>query len=254
MRYRNLVKRCVRSLGFELRPQTSIPFGVDWCWDVRGIMGGKEPMCVFDVGANRGQTALRLSEEFSNCQIYSFEPVPSTFEMLCANICSHPNIEAINSAVGEESGVISITYEPGSGSNTTIPRTGTNLPTVTVPLTTIDEFCTATKIPLIDLLKIDVEGGEPNVLRGAQRMLEARNIRAILAECEFTRREDEPHGLFDEIWSFLRQYEFRVGAFYSGGVDRSGWVWGDCLFVQVGRGPSHVICSPWASTSDSHIR
>lgn len=48
-----------------------------------------------------------------------------------------------------------------------------------VKLKTIDNFCLSQNIDLIDFLKLDVEGHEMEVLRGAQRMLSGRHIRII---------------------------------------------------------------------------
>src|SRR5581483_3100223 len=52
----------------------------------------------------------------------------------------------------------------------------------TVPLTTLDGYLGAHPLACIDVLKIDVEGFEPNVLRGAEQTLRAGKVGAILCE------------------------------------------------------------------------
>ena len=72
--------------------------------------------------------------------------------------------------------------DPGAGLNATmVNHPGARR--VTVPVTTLDNCMEEWGIEQIDLLKIDVEGHEPQVFRGASSSLQRRRIRAIL--CEF---------------------------------------------------------------------
>ena len=110
---------------------------------------------------------------------------------------------------------------------------------------TLDQFCATRKIDRVDILKIDVEGFETAVLRGALGMLERGEIKLVYAECEFNRNESEPHGDFFEMCEILLPLGYRVVSLYSGGVDGNGWVWGDVLFMRPG-GPRPVYCSPFS--------
>jgi hypothetical protein len=58
-----------------------------------------------------------------------------------------------------------------------------------------------------DLLKVDVEGNELSVLKGASEMIERNAIRAILLECDFN-KDDKQHSYFFDIFDFLSEKNF----------------------------------------------
>jgi FkbM family methyltransferase len=201
------------------------------------------------VGANTGQTALTLSSRFPETRIYCFEPIPSTFEQLARNTAAKTRIESICCALGAEPGSGKMTTEPLSVSNTLLVETHTDAKRQTlteVKVDTVDSFCAARGLQRVDLLKTDTEGYEMKVLHGSKQLLQERRIEFVLAECDFFRRTNEPHGDFTEICQYLSAFGYRVVAFYSGGVDNLGWVWGDVLFRECsGKAPGRVACSPF---------
>ena len=71
-----------------------------------------------------------------------------------------------------------------------------------IKVITLDTFCKDHNLHTIDLLKIDVEGNEINVLKGATSMISKNSVKAILVECDFN-KEDKQHTYFFEIFSFL---------------------------------------------------
>tara|TARA_R110002051_G_scaffold292072_1_gene356322 strand:- start:15640 stop:16419 length:780 start_codon:yes stop_codon:yes gene_type:complete len=127
---------------------------------------------IFDVGANIGQYANLANKVFeSNCLIYSFEPVESTFSALKKNTKNHENIIAVNKGMAEEVGQSKIYYNgPGSVQSSLIEDEFSPY-SETIELTTIDGFCISNQINKIHLLKLDVEGYEYNALLGAKNSL-----------------------------------------------------------------------------------
>lgn len=243
MIFRQLGKRTLRRLGVNVTRLRNVPFGVDAFDDVAGLAGGVS--VVFDVGANEGQTVVKIRRVLPLAHIFSFEPVPSTFARLAANFAGIAGVECVQSAVGDSEGHVEITASPTSGQNTIHLSAKPGAPTITVPVTTVDAFARRHGVDVIDLLKIDTEGYETAVLEGARGMLEAGRIRFVLAECEFTHRAEEPHGAFFDIAETLLPMGYRVVALYAGGVDGDGWRWGDALFM-LPAGARAVVCSPHA--------
>jgi FkbM family methyltransferase len=228
----------------DLRRRSNLPFGVRWEHDARCLMGSRATRpTLLDVGANIGQTALRMAETFSDARIYSFEPVPATFATLRQNTAHLPGVECVNAALSDTAGEAMITTSR-DGQNTLMVEVVSS-DRVKVPLDTVDAFCEEQGIEHIDLLKIDTEGYETSVLRGANSMFEQCRIDFVLAECDFLRRPQEPHGDFFEIHRMLDSHGLHVVGFYNGGVDALGWVWGDVLMMR--DGVAHgmpVACSP----------
>ena len=68
------------------------------------------------------------------------------------------------------------------------------------------------------------------MLRGAAGLLGEGRIDFVLCECEFTPRPEEPHAAFADLHAILEPLGYRVVAFYSGGVNNHGWIWGDVLY------------------------
>ena len=238
-----LIQATVGVFGVYLARKINMPFGVDKITDIAALC--PRPRVIFDVGANVGQTVDELRSIFAEASIYSFEPVPSTFKALIANTRRYRGVECIPCALGDTPGTASITDSGTSGQNTLNTSAKPGAPTVEVKVDTIDAFCVAHGIEAIDVLKIDTEGFEMSVLRGARGMLEHGSIGFVLAECEFTPNPAEPHGDFFEIAPFMMGLGYRVVAFYSGGVDGGGWRWGDVLFMRPA-GTRPVFCSPYA--------
>ena len=167
-----------------------------------------------DVGANTGQTALRMAESFPAARIYSFEPVRATFDKLRAITAHVAGVECVNAALGATPGEAMMTTDRNR-KNTLVPEV-TAGSRANVRVDTVDNFCAERGIDHIDLLKIDTEGYEASVLEGASHLLQQGRVDFVMAECDFVRRPQEPHGDFFELHRKLDSKGFRVVSFYTG--------------------------------------
>jgi FkbM family methyltransferase len=212
-------------LGLDVRRRR--PFGVSWEDDLRFYRPRLD--VAVDVGAHQGETALRLLGAFAGVQVHAFEPMPESFRHLEAAVDGQ-GVRCVNAAVGEASGVLTMA-EGVSSQHSGVHGAG---PRIEVPVTTLDAYAAEAGLETVDLLKVDVEGHEAEVLRGAMGLLSGGRVEHVLCECEFVRRGDEPHGDFHEIFALLAPLGYRVVAFYANGVDNLGWLWGDVLFLRAG--------------------
>ena len=143
---------------------------------------------ILDIGANFGlYTATSASRMRDHGRLYSFEANPHTFDLLkrtlYANRLSHrPNITAVNALVGERAGRGALYYQPeflGGATMTDIGAWGDEKRSIELDMITIDEF-----LPpglAVDLVKIDVEGHEPFVIRGMKKTIRrSPNIRIFI--------------------------------------------------------------------------
>lgn len=137
---------------------------------------------VWDVGAHRGYTALLCAKHRSG-RIVAFEPDASNLECFRDNLKANPalseQIEVLPVAVSETDGAISLESPSDDKTQCQIvtqgvaprARTFSAVTVVTVPAVSLDSLLAeGRKAP--GLLKIDVEGAEYLVLRGAQRLLQ----------------------------------------------------------------------------------
>ena len=151
----------------------------------------KPGMVVLDVGANIGGVALLSATLLrGRGRLMAFEPEPTTFRSLQTNFAlnglgvSH---ELVNCAVAAENGELSLSVFPRmqAGWNTLgdFQLNGIRpVRRVTVSGCTLDSVALERHVDHIDLLKIDVEGAEPDVLAGARQLLNAHSVDRILFE------------------------------------------------------------------------
>ena len=180
-------------------------------------IGIKEVSTVFDVGAHLGQTTLYFRKVFPHSQVHSFEPIPQNFTELQRNVAGKDRIKVNQKALGSSPG--SAFMEIGDSDQThSICSHSENEPTeatqrTKVELGTIDTYLAKKGIVSIDLLKIDVEGYELEVLKGAQNALQSGSIQSILAECDFD-PDDNQHTYFNDLWDFLRKENYAFIGLY----------------------------------------
>jgi len=142
---------------------------------------------VLDIGANFGlYTALSASTVRKHGRLYAFEGNPRVFDSLQRTIVANdlhfnPNIVAANVLVSAKSGRGLLHYSanlPSGGTMSDVQLVGGKQHAVEVDMTSIDDFLPSELA--VDLVKIDVEGHEPAVLRGMERTIaRSPNIRIV---------------------------------------------------------------------------
>ncbi|HEY2925806.1 MAG TPA: FkbM family methyltransferase [Albitalea sp.] len=132
---------------------------------------------ILDIGANVGAYSNEILRIAPAAKLYCFEPHPSTAEKLVE--ATNGRATVMQLAVGSTAGNIELfDYEGVDGSSHASVHRGVferihkrSHQSTTIEVTTIDSFVEESKIESIALLKIDTEGHELEVLRGASRCL-----------------------------------------------------------------------------------
>jgi FkbM family methyltransferase len=143
-----------------------------------------------DVGANvGGYTDLLLASGAGS--IFAFEPVPPTFARLAERTANLREVTTLNVALGERSGAVDIHVSTDESASTLASRDSSmahegteDVIAYKVPMMTLDAICFERELSF-DFVKIDVEGFELEVLRGATRTLRERPPAAL--QLEFNR-------------------------------------------------------------------
>ena len=162
------------------------PRGVDLFRDLDNAYGLENFQTIFDIGANVGMSSNHYASCFPNSEIHSFEPVLSTYSKLQVNT-KHisDRIHLVNTAIGEKNEKKEIFVNESSVHNSLTyeyPESTKELITVD----TIDGYMSRNKIDAVDFVKVDTEGYELEVIRGAERALENQKIGVIYLESEPT--------------------------------------------------------------------
>lgn len=171
---------------------------------------------VVDVGCRWGFAAAweQLGER---CQVVGFDPDVAECERLREHYRSAPQVEVVPLALGAKSGpaTLHVTKDPsGNSLYPTVTDVVERFPalaggqverTLDIELTTLDEWCVQAGRTRVDVIKIDTQGSELEVLRGATRTL--ATVRAVEVEVEFNPLY-EGVALFGDIDRYLREHGF----------------------------------------------
>lgn len=132
---------------------------------------------MLDVGANTGYYALLAASTGLSTEVHAFEPFPSVFTLLTANLARNPQgsrVRAVPAAASDTCGTAELHIPPGDHG---LIETSASLErdfresssSVIVPTTTLDAY--AAGLPHVNVIKIDVESAEHRVLAGARETL-----------------------------------------------------------------------------------
>jgi FkbM family methyltransferase len=209
----------LRDRGYELYRRPWLPKGFDPLETLRSDWPQWSPRIVFDVGANVGQTVERISAVFPAATIHAFEPVPATHAALQAAAASRPLVHAHCLALAESAGEMTIAPQVDSTLNSLkFSSDHTSADGISIRRQTATAFCAAHQIARIDLLKIDVEGAELSVLRGAEPLLAAGAVDFVLVEAGLT-AGDSRFTPLAALTEFLQPHGFWPVGIY----DQHGW-------------------------------
>jgi FkbM family methyltransferase len=162
----------------------------------------------WDIGGHIGSVAIRAGEHPKIYAVHTFEPNPETFHALTLNLKLNPGLPITKHNVAlsssRDTGVLH-TGAAGNSGRASMQRTEGRPRTVSCE--TIDHLVANEIVPPPDLMKLDVEGWESEVLRGAQWTLRTFPPRAIVFE-------DEPAGENDisDTFTLLNSVGYTIEA------------------------------------------
>jgi FkbM family methyltransferase len=195
----------------------------------------KKDKIIFDIGCYRGNFTKNFIKNEKKIGIESnfflFDPNPSTEDYL-RFVLQNKKIKYFNLAFDNSNSqkkfYLNNFFEPsGSSLNTTIRddikwkstrkifmkmlhpfKKIEDFSEINVQTQTLDNFCQNEKIKSIDVLKIDTEGNELNVLKGAKRLLSENKINVIYTEISDSKKNFAEKEKY--IFNFLNGYDFEL--------------------------------------------
>ena len=162
-----LLKATLRARGYQ-----------DWsgrgeAWLIEKVLPSLDIQVVIDVGANVGDYAHGVLEH-TDAQVYCFEPQPHVVTMLHSRLQPFGSrAVVITLGVGAQSGSLDLFYNPDSPELASFSKEVNaisyvdNQASIKVQVVSLDEFAAQSRLTRVDFIKIDTEGYELEVLKGA---------------------------------------------------------------------------------------
>ncbi len=220
---KKLIKRILAALGLRLhRINPGLIDGQDLERDLPLVVGSGVGRVCFDVGAHDGLFTTLLQNVLDQPLVHAFEPAPEPFARLQSAHGREPGVYLANVGVGDEAGQLTFNVYQNQALNSFLPldssgksqfRENEEGKQLSVDVILLDDYAEQKGIKVIDLLKMDTQGYEMHVLRGAERLLASGAVRAVLVEMSFTPLYD--HQVWGhEVMSLLHEHGFRLVDFY----------------------------------------
>ena len=215
--------------------------GRDAFSDQRLLLGGDGARAIIDVGANVGNTVEKYYFMYPDATIHAFEPDPDTFAQLTQRYSTHPRVQCWCHAVSDHEHMASFFINEDPGTNSLLPRPesgrryynqrGVLRQTIEVPGVTLDGFCERNGITALDILKLDIQGGELLALKGAEQLLNSHRVSVIYTEVQFIQLYDRAP-LFHDICQFLEAKGFSLYGLYDLVIAANGQLrFADAIFI-----------------------
>lgn len=155
-----------------------------------------------DIGAHTGMMSLYAAHSGAD-RVVAFEPNPSVFEVLQANVAltGFSNITALALALGETSRRVAMETDDQNSGATHVTEADTAALS-NVPMRTLDELVQEQAISSVQLMLIDIEGYELQALRGAERTIATHKPDLIV--------EYDPRGYDERVLTFLRNHGYEL--------------------------------------------
>ncbi len=195
----------------ERPPRVYDPEPLQWVWDrIKDI----ENPILLDIGASTGCYTL-LAAHHKGLHVFAFEPVPLAWDVLTANVQLNDLEDRVHTwkiAVGEHEGVDTFhVVEPESQIGISMlggkPAYTKCYHDLIMRVITIDMLYQEDLI-IPTVIKIDTEGGELAVLRGADRTLTLEHPAIV---CEYNVENADQYGYHpDELIRFLSRYNYNI--------------------------------------------
>ncbi len=224
------IKKIISLSGYELRGIKSKVAHNDYNaihkFLISEVLKCEEPV-IFDVGANDGESIERFKKIFSKSKIYSFEPDDNAFQRLKKNYYNKENIEIFDFGISNRDGnqqFYSYDHDKISSlmrldansklfkSRKIAKNSGEDFEKLKdIKIVKLDSFVKDKNIPRINILKIDVQGYEPEVIEGAKYLIENNKIDIIEMEIILGYGYSKSISFYDIEKNFIKQ-EYKLAA------------------------------------------
>jgi len=240
LQIKSAIQRFFNRFGFQIRKIDKGVSYIDPYQEQKRLLNNESVEVIFEVGAADGRDCDVYTALFPNSKVYAFEPLPDSFAKVVKRAEVNKSIIPFNLALSSKSGEATFFKTDLDDASSLLESRITNstfdiyqkvVGSIQVQTDTIDNICAANKVEKIDILKMDAQGAELEILKGAINMIKAGKIKMIYTEIQFVQLyKGAP--LYHEIAAFLTENNFVLHNLFGFTHNQKGILaWGDALFV-----------------------
>ena len=181
------IRRLIDRAGNNIYPKAD-----HFVSDQVDLLGGASAPVIFDVGANEGKFAQTYRQHFPDARIFCLEPIPHVAARLRAG---QPSADVIESALASEDSTASFFVNAFEDTSSSLQSDLRSMPqsyrpmmqpkdSIKVRTAKLDTLMGQFSLDTINTLKMDIQGGEYNALKGASQALERKRAsRSSRSKC-----------------------------------------------------------------------
>lgn len=230
---KKIIKKIIEKLGYKISAIRFDPYPTNPLKKISEILKNKKPI-VFDIGANAGSSIDQIISIYPHSIIHAFEPSPKSFFCLKQKYTKMNKISVYQMGVGRREYSSFLNENEFSDMNSFLnlgeQGWGKINKKTKVPICSLDAFTKNKKIKKIHFLKIDTQGFEMEVFKGAERLFKSNSIGLILFEATFSNIYIKAPRI-DELLKFLLDRDFKVVNFYDVTHISKNIGWCDILMI-----------------------
>lgn len=206
------------------------------------LLAETEVRTIFDLGANIGQSAMGFRRQFPAAKIFSLELGDEAFRELEEACKDDTNVQLYKEAVSDIDGFKEFFISHDDTCNSLLePSTTIRNESISsklslvgkkkVPCRMLSTFCREHDIRDIDLLKMDIQGGELMAISGASELFVSGSIKVVYCEVLFSAMYKNACG-FSDISEAMKQFGYSLYGLYNlQHYLTDGLLWADAIFV-----------------------
>jgi FkbM family methyltransferase len=209
----------------------------------QNIYSSDRELTIFDVGAHYGDTASEFIALFPRSHVFAFEPDEKNWSHLKQRFADEPRIDVSHVAVGQRDGRALLHRNNYDATHSLLRINALEINrwadandvreegAEEVDQLTLDTFCSIHGIINVDILKLDIQGGELMALQGISDKLSKQAVGGIFCEVEF-RQLYKNQPLFWDITAYLMSHAYHFLNIVSPKVSEMGILsWADAVYV-----------------------
>jgi len=236
----SMLSRIVDHFGYKVIRNKTVVGSDDPYEIISRIIDPRTIKVIIDAGASIGNTTDKLSNLFPKSTVYAFEPYPQFIKQLDERAKKNKNIKVEPFALGHENGRRFFNVNQSEGTNSLLKSSDrareiygsliNQKELIEINAKTLHSWSSENNISKIDILKLDLQGGELDALKGADKLFKFGKIKSILCEVMFTTCYEEQAN-WTELVSFIESNGLRLFNFYQKNHYDGKILQADLLFI-----------------------